>query len=531
MKKNIVFIICDALTQKNIDFILENQNSFPGFSKLLSKSEIFNNFFSCAPVTEMVLPSIFSGSYPLDQGGYEEGMKNKKNNFFKILSDNGYFLKILSASSWLSNIYNYAENKKTIEHLFSIENAWQSFQKAYLSHIKNEIDSKYINEKYLLNVIEKHFIFFIEKIENEESFFSKNILKINKNNKVKIINNINLHLNAFKLDPKKYLLNNIDDMLKKNFIEFFFKSNLNLFFYKLFNKIFGKNKKSEIPNIYFSNLNFEIRSPSQKCFADVFFKKLETFFNIQNNKPKACFLHFFDVHDRNFSSNQIFKFLNVKKIYQFKELKKKFTDTRKLLSILYIDNFLTKFFEKKLLKNTLFIFTSDHGTTFRGDESSLNSSTLTGSFHDDYINIPFIILNDGAKNLNNKLGCSVDILPILLDKMEILKVNKNQNSDNISFKPKSISDFVILEHCHRGPCSINLKKKIIYHCIRSHKFKYIHKLNSHPKDPKKEIKEVFIDLIKDKNEEINLINDIKYIEMINFFRTIVKKRIREILKD
>ena len=77
----------------------------------------------------------------------------------------------------------------------------------------------------------------------------------------------------------------------------------------------------------------------------------------------------------------------------------------------------------------------------------------------------------------------------------------------------------------------NLKKKIIYHCIRTNKFKYIHKFNIHPKDPSNNIKEVFINLYKDNLEKFNLINDQNYYQNINTFKQIVKKRIEHIFQE
>ena len=210
-------------------------------------------------------------------------------------------------------------------------------------------------------------------------------------------------------------------------------------------------------------------------------------------------------------------------------MKQNFKDDRKFLSLLYIDKLLAKFFEKLEIKKELIIaLTSDHGITFRGDESSLNSTSLTGSFHDDYINIPLAIFKNEKKRIINKLSSSVNILPIILEKLEIKNINfeiKNysQNLDE--------SNYIILEHCHRGPCSRNLKKKIIYHCIRTNKFKYIHKLNIHPKDPSNNIKEVFINLHKDNLEKFNLINDQDYIQTINTLRQIVEKRIEHIFQQ
>ena len=72
------------------------------------------------------------------------------------------------------------------------------------------------------------------------------------------------------------------------------------------------------------------------------------------------------------------------------------------------------------------------------------------------------------------------------------------------------------------------KEKIIYIGIRTNNFKYIKKFKSHPKDPKKNINEIFIDLKNDKLEKINLINDSTYLETINLFREIYEKRIKDL---
>ena len=130
-----------------------------------------------------------------------------------------------------------------------------------------------------------------------------------------------------------------------------------------------------------------------------FFDRALSFLKNNSVKPKAAIIHFFDVHDRNFSSNPIIKKFNSSNIHNFNILKKNFKDDRKFLSLLYVDKLLTKFFEKlEINKELVIVLTSDHGTTFRGDESSLNSTSLTGSFHDDYISIPLAIFKNEKKN-------------------------------------------------------------------------------------------------------------------------------------
>ena len=85
-------------------------------------------------------------------------------------------------------------------------------------------------------------------------------------------------------------------------------------------------------------------------------------------------------------------------------------DLKKLLSLKYIDNYLIKLFKNysNILKKYTIVLTSDHGT-FRNKESAFNSTALSGSFHDDYLHIPFIINNKKKISFQNRLMSSAEI--------------------------------------------------------------------------------------------------------------------------
>ena len=52
------------------------------------------------------------------------------------------------------------------------------------------------------------------------------------------------------------------------------------------------------------------------------------------------------------------------------------------------------FFNKNnnILQDYTIVITSDHGSVFYKGESPLNSTSLSGSFHDAYLSIPFVVL-------------------------------------------------------------------------------------------------------------------------------------------
>ena len=64
-------------------------------------------------------------------------------------------------------------------------------------------------------VFTKHYKFFINIIQHDQSFFTKHILRINHENTVTIVRNIESHLESFNNHPKKYLFENLEKMLSK----------------------------------------------------------------------------------------------------------------------------------------------------------------------------------------------------------------------------------------------------------------------------------------------------------------------------
>ena len=236
--------------------------------------------FSVAPVTEMALPSIFSGDLPFSNGSYESGIKIKKNHIFNLLYKNNYDVKILSGSFWMSDIYGYKVKGTKIENLYSIEGAWKGFQRAYVYHwLKNIQD---LPKEYYKNILLRNYSFYYNFIEHDNSYFTQEVSKISPAEKLIIKNSINKHIKLIKKNSKKYLIKYGNDIVKKSFFEFFFKIKFNRKVFKAFDKIFFKHK-SVIPNIKISDIA-EIRTPSQKVSFNKFYESITKFLNGSTKK-------------------------------------------------------------------------------------------------------------------------------------------------------------------------------------------------------------------------------------------------------
>ena len=78
-KKSIFFII-DALRYD----ILDNSKLYPTLHKL-AKNGIFKKITANACSTQFVLPSLFSLTYPLDNGGYNYGIRYRKSSYIESI--------------------------------------------------------------------------------------------------------------------------------------------------------------------------------------------------------------------------------------------------------------------------------------------------------------------------------------------------------------------------------------------------------------------------------------------------------------
>ena len=98
MKKNCIFLLLDSITY---DVLNSNETInrarilFPNIYNLAKKYN-YQKCISNSNCTQFVLPSLFSFTLPLDDGGYDYGIKNKKISFMEILKKEGYSTAIFS---------------------------------------------------------------------------------------------------------------------------------------------------------------------------------------------------------------------------------------------------------------------------------------------------------------------------------------------------------------------------------------------------------------------------------------------------
>ena len=207
MKKNCIFLLLDSITY---DVLNSNEttktarNLFPNIYHLAKKYN-FQKCVSNSNCTQFVLPSLFSFTLPLDDGGYDYGIKNKKISFMEILKKEGYSTIIFSNCNQMGADNGYDrgvdENINSFDYRLILE---QKLNRVILSKYrknKENTNSKIeLIESYkkLLNEIKT-------KIINADTLiWSRDLRKINTN----IKNNIDLEIDLINKKPEIILKKN-----------------------------------------------------------------------------------------------------------------------------------------------------------------------------------------------------------------------------------------------------------------------------------------------------------------------------------
>ena len=165
--------------------------------------------------------------------------------------------------------------------------------------------------------------------------------------------------------------------------------------------------------------------------------------------------------------------------------------------------------EKKILEDTLIIFTSDNGMNM-GHHGIFGKGNGTSplNMYDTSVKVPFIVYKEGKTNseLVDNVLSHYDIRSTLLEYLEI----EDNKDDKVNYPGKSFVDILNNE-------SINDDESVVIYdeygptrMIRNRKYKYIHRYPDGPYE--------FYDLEKDPNENINEINNEIYYEVIDKMR-------------
>jgi arylsulfatase A-like enzyme len=562
MKKNVIFLIVDALIPNRTGYGGNIRSLSPELNRIVKTSLNCTNAFSMGNPTEFALPGLFASSYLLDEGGYAEGISNRKNVLAEVLKREGYstaaFTPIFRPSSdnynrGFDDYFNICDPRVILKN-FSNTTKWY-----YEKYQSGQIEEKDCIEA-LIKSCDSYFYDLIKYCQYWQTHINDPIFP-----KSIIFHNMDYGLLQKQLENEqnKYCRNKIE------YIDYFLKGE-ELGFAKIVNSAIEQRlRKTSITwadlryrKIMLKNL-FQIwkSSTSYKSGKEVLglalyrimqgqqrwtkypssgfiLEMFKNWMGKQNaSTPFYTYIHLLDVHELNHYSYDFVGQEKEKKI-ELDMLKEVLVNISKSenyegnvlydSSIRYVDNVISrlKSFLSKTgkLKDTLIVITSDHGGMFHNLPNRDHISHRLDCFYDELYHVPLIFSDNETRELEYKgLTSSVDIAPTIL---KMLNIEIPESFRGIAVNAHEPGrDYVIMENQGRGPC--NLETKPIRVCVRTSSMKLVYESEPASISSHQFVSELY-DLEKDPDEHENLRVNKDSLDKAEPLIKIAKKRIQDI---
>ena len=524
--ENFLFILIDKLGYRQVPLYWDKHNLTPTMHRLAQSGIFCSNYFTQGCVTQFSMPSILTSTFPLDYGGYDDGIMNRPTAFMETLQEKGY-QTIGFFPSAIGRPEGYDRGFDKYYVLCDIELCWR--QIPYLCNYYDKIidKEKKISVFYLTiqKILFRYYTNIIEYCENkliekQDSFYRKSRIYNHDFEKIKSL--LGMHLEQLNKAPNAYIDQNIEKIKNSTGIENFFGI-CRWNFYNFLPKKITKN--TDIGNSYFKINPWEKNAPAG-FMTDLSIKWLKD----HGDQPFAMFLHYMNVHEKEFGDGLLQVKLD-RTIYNsnkeaYQNNRKYYYDLAANYTDKCISRLLTNLEKLNLLDHTYVVITSDHGDIPEFPSSPFPLPKLPGgAFSDDYHHVPLIFWHKKMKpKLIEGMHSSLDIAPTICDLLGIEKPTVFNGTSIL--KKESPSEYVYAEHTYSGPC--DLDNKPIYLSIRSNSYKFIWKEYIYQGDENSVDLEEFFDLEKDQGETENLINDSNYQSIISKMRTLAEKRFQEI---
>ena len=157
MRKNIILLLIDALRYDRIKYHGHKYNITPNFDRLCREGYSIDNHFANGFPTELSFPSIFSSTYSLDFGGYNEGIKKRPTTLAEILRENKYHTLGITTAHPSSSHFGYDRGFDYYENLLDL---YQWFRQNLKVRLREHLDA--FKKKKLQKI--KYWIFYQQNI-------------------------------------------------------------------------------------------------------------------------------------------------------------------------------------------------------------------------------------------------------------------------------------------------------------------------------------------------------------------------------
>jgi len=533
---NVILIGVDSLRADRTPMGGYGYNSCPTLEWLARNGVYCTQAVTHSGPTQFALPSVFTSTFPLDYGGYDDGIKNRPISLPEFFKQYGFRTFGFHMNSWSSELGSYSKGFEETVNLFEIECVWRDAG-LYYSYYNNIRKDGLIDDLEYYSLIELHLrktmeftISFCKAEHRSVKQYDRKFNDIYRYDFFIMKNIFCEEMIKLNLDPRNYIdkhfenLSNIDYFLRKNLIRVYKTGALGLI-----EQVSAK----KLPAI-----NLRKRFYKSWVSAEYLVDRANKWIDENGQQPFFLWMFFDDIHDLTCSTGKgkVYR-KNVNRFLRDIGRKEKLSLRSRLVghrwgdldpmydaSVKYVDNNirrLVSFLKKKdLFENTLLVIFADHGT---GIGRPNHHGELTATFYDEYIRVPLLFYNPKIRPIAIKSQSGlIDIGPTILDLMKIPKPD-SFNGVPVYSQEAAKREYILLENMFQGPCDID--RKPINIAIRTEKYKYIYReYISNAKDILREL----YDIRRDTEERTNLSGIKRYEKIEERFERIATKRCHDI---
>ena len=463
--KKSIFLIIDALRYD----VIKNKKLFPTLNQLINNG-IYKKAIANACSTQFVLPSLFSLTYPLDNGGYNYGIRDRKSSYIEAIKKK-YKRKMIMISSCnamgIGNSFDrgFDEILTTFDFRLLIE---QKIHRTLLYEVELYLNKKVSKEK-AIKIIQKEFIITLDQLNQyyrkyDKTLWPKKLKKINKF----IFENCKTEKQLLLKDPEAILekIKNVPGGIywltlgKVNYYNYkYFFTRLKIALVWRLNNIISKQRLW--PFLFLPHY--------QVLFGEIINKICDKISKIKKDEWHIH-MHIMDLHDAR-SASRLSHLLGRYKFFIPWLIERIKGRTRHrfiyVSSLMYIDkclNTLLKRLRKEnILEETLLLITADHGSDYA--ESPRKKVHIGQRNHYEYVDIPLILSKKNNKRIVRNICDSMDVTATFLDLLAV-PLDKSYKGQSIFNKGKN---FVISESAGSG--NADLIRKDLFFTITNKDYK------------------------------------------------------------
>jgi arylsulfatase A-like enzyme len=499
---NIILLTIDGLRYDRLGFSGYEAAHSPNLDRLAREGVSFSNYHTHGSPTQFSFPSIFSSSYPLDEGGYGRGIRNRAASFVEVLQQAGYWTVGLSLGGALTEAYGYKRGFRHYHHLNEISvplsTAWKNEFAYYRDLFKNGRITLPELVAHTAHTVEQALngtiLLCAEKQAEITSGAIATTPEFHDADFGKIADAMRKELSRLQQSPAGY----IEWMIGHKSAEEAYA--------QLPMPLVSRNRFAGMLHNYankaLTNIDITLRFGRRKHMgAKQVFDSIDKYMNRADGKRFFIWGHVIDVHDLCFGDGKVYLPPVGSPVFRkIKRLGRAYRGLRGYdYAISYVDKLIGRLFAqlkcKGLDQNTMIVVTSDHGLAANWPRPAVSH---VANFYEEHCHVPLIFWQAGMqpKNIDALYG-SVDLPASLLGflGLEAPASFKGVNAlaENASGRP-----YILMENLGRGPH--DLARKPIRLAIRTQDRKYI----MDDKDGHCQVREVY-HLVLDPDELTNLV--------------------------